>query len=174
MENNTATSFPIPTVLEGRNAVPLTDVQMGIWLADHISSQRNTFTIAHKVHINGSLDEHSLLNAIEMGLQEADTINAVYREKEGVPTQKLNECHVQIAPEWMDLSNDGNGKEAMDLLIQQDLDAELTLSSTVPLVRQILIKLSGQRFVWYQRFHHIMLDGFSFNMFTARVASIYK
>lgn len=174
MENNTATSFPIPSVLEGRNTVSLTDVQMGIWLADHISSQRNTFTIAHKVHISGSLDEHSLLSAIEMGLQEADTINAVYSEKEGIPTQKLNECSAHIMPEWIDLSGDTNRKEIMDLLIQQDLDAELTLNSTVPLVRQILIKLSDQQFVWYQRFHHIMLDGFSFNMFTARVASIYQ
>ena len=174
MENNIASRLTKSIGLADRTVAPLTDVQMGIWLADHISSQRNTFTIAHKVHINGYLDAKYLLDAIQLGLNEADTIQAVYREYDGVPTQQLESSDLEFTPEWMDISNDSDGQAYMDSLIQQDLGAELTLSSTVPLVRQIVFKVSDQQYVWYQRFHHIMLDGFSFNAFTARVASIYQ
>ncbi|AEF55195.1 non-ribosomal peptide synthetase [Marinomonas posidonica] len=173
MENNTAQPINYPSTLN-TDSINLTDVQTGIWLADQISSQCNVFTIAHKVHINGSIDEGHLLKSIEMGLKEADTINAIYQEKAGIPTQTLNQCNFCITPEWLDLSNDDHGESAMNLLIKEDLEAELRLSSEKPLVRQILVKVSAQHYVWYQRFHHIMLDGFSFNMFTARVASIYQ
>ncbi|MGO2233569.1 non-ribosomal peptide synthetase [Marinomonas sp. UCMA 3892] len=174
MENNIASRINKSIGLVDSSVVPLTDVQMGIWMADHISSQRNAFTIAHKVHIKGDLDSQHLLEAIQLGLKEADTIWAVYREYDGVPTQQLECSDLDITPERLDISNESDGQAYMDSLIQQDLDAELTLSSTMPLVRQIVFKLSDQLYVWYQRFHHIMLDGFSFNAFTARVASIYQ
>jgi len=178
MENNTATRFVPLNVLANNAMVPLTDVQMGIWLADHISSQGNTFTIAHKVHISGDIDAACLLEAIQIGLKESDTINAVYRDYDGVPIQHLGCCDVDVAPvpvsESLDLSNDADAQKNMDLLIQQDLEAELSLSSATPLVRQIVFKVSDQQTVWYQRFHHIMLDGFSFNVFTARVSGIYQ
>lgn len=174
MENNIASRINKSIGLEDSTVAPLTDVQMGIWLADHISSQRNTFTIAHKVHITGNLDSKYLLEAIQLGLKEADTVQAVYREYNGVPTQQLDCSDLEFTPAWMDISNQSDGQAYMDSLIQQDLDAELTLSSTMPLVRQIVFKLSDLQYVWYQRFHHIMLDGFSFNAFTARVASIYQ
>ncbi|MDE8602767.1 amino acid adenylation domain-containing protein [Marinomonas sp. RSW2] len=178
MENNTAKRFSTPNVLADSATVPLTDVQMGIWLADHISSQRNTFTIAHKVHISGDMDAAYLLEAIQIGLKESDTINAAYRECDGVPLQHLGCCDVDVAPvpvsESLDLSNDADAQQYMDLLIQQDLEAELSLSSATPLVRQTVFKVSDQQTVWYQRFHHIMLDGFSFNVFTARVSGIYQ
>lgn len=173
MKNNTAPSTNHPDMFNNES-INLTDVQTGIWLADQISSQRNVFTIAHKVHIGGPIDEPCLMKSIEMGLKEADTINAIYREEEGILAQTLNQRDFCIAPEWLDLSNADHCESTMDLLIQEDLEAELRLSSEKPLVRQILIKLSAQHYVWYQRFHHIMLDGFSFNMFTARVASTYQ
>ncbi|MBU0801588.1 MAG: hypothetical protein KKA05_11390, partial [Alphaproteobacteria bacterium] len=174
MENNIASRINKSIGLDDSTVAPLTDVQMGIWLADHISSQRNTFTIAHKVHITGNLDSKYLLEAIQLGLKEADTVQAVYREYNGVPTQQLECSDLEYTPAWTDISNQSDGQAYMDSLIQQDLDAELTLSSDVPLVRQIIFKVSDQQYVWYQRFHHIMLDGFSFNAFTARVASIYQ
>jgi enterobactin synthetase component F len=30
------------------------------------------------------------------------------------------------------------------------------------LYRHVLIRLSEQRWFWYQRYHHILVDGFSF------------
>jgi len=173
MKNNTAHSSNYPSMLEN-NPINLTDVQTGIWLADQISSKGNVFTIAHKVQINGPVDEAYLLKSIELGFKEADTINAIYQESDGIPTQTLNQCDYVIAAEWLDLSDTDHSESTMDLLIKEDLEAELRLSSEKPLVRQVLIKLSAQHYVWYQRFHHIMLDGFSFNMLTSRVASIYQ
>lgn len=167
MENNTAKNIESAFV-------PLTDVQMGIWLADHISTQRNIFTIAHNLHINGTLNSQCLLEAITIGLKEADTINGVYRDVEGIPVQNLHFSVQSIIPEWRDISAYVDCHERIDAIVRQDLEAEMSLSSGVPLVRQILFKVSDQEYVWYQRFHHIMLDGFSFNAFTARVASIYQ
>lgn len=207
MENNAATRLANADVLLPSETltsesltntlfanIPLTDVQMGIWIADQISSIRNSFTIAHKVHIQGSLNAPYLLEAIEIGLQEADTVNATYAVKEsdeqentkekngenkgneldGIPTQTLKSNDFKLSSEWHDLTKIVDDQNQMNAIIQQDLDAELVLSSSVPLVRHILFKVSDQEYVWYQRFHHIMLDGFSFNVFTSRVAAIYQ
>lgn len=167
MNNNTASALSI-------SVVSLTDAQMGIWLADHISQQRNTFTIAHKVHINGDVQSKYLLEAIEIGLQEADTINAIYREQDGVPTQGFNVTPLPVLSEWFDYTNHADGMAQMEFQIQRDLESELSVSSSAPLTRQMFFKLADEHYVWYQRFHHIMLDGFSFNALTSRIASIYN
>ena len=42
-----------------------------------------------------------------------------------------------------------------------------------PLFCEALFKVSPKRVLWYQRIHHIVMDGYGFSLITKRVASIY-
>ncbi|AOM41383.1 amino acid adenylation domain-containing protein [Xenorhabdus hominickii] len=171
--------LPLPEVKQVNLTLPLVAAQPGIWMADQIASQRNVFTIAHYIEINGELDRSLFDAAIRQGLSEADTIHARYFvNEEGIPVQQIptfRDAQQVIAPEWFDFSHE-QGENASQELMQTDLAAELPADGERPLYRQVIMKVGAQpeRWFWYQRFHHLMLDGFSFEALTRRIIDIYN
>nr|WP_211186035.1 non-ribosomal peptide synthetase [Brenneria salicis] len=158
--------------------MPLVAAQPGIWFADQIASQRNAFTVAHVIELCGPVDRDCLDAAIRQGLAEADTIHARFSLNEaGIPVQQLPrriQTQQVNAPEWMDFRQEG--EDAARALMQADLTAALPADGKHPLYRQVVMRVSGQpeRWFWYQRFHHLMLDGFSFDALTRRIVDIYN
>ncbi|MBD2795997.1 amino acid adenylation domain-containing protein [Xenorhabdus sp. 18] len=148
-------------------------------MADQLASHRNVFTIAHYIEINGELDRSLFDAAIRQGLSEADTIHAQYfLNEEGEPVQQIptfRDVQQVIAPEWFDFSHE-QGENASQALMQTDLAAALPADGKRPLYRQVIMKVDAQpeRWFWYQRFHHLMLDGFSFEALTRRIIDIYN
>ena len=45
--------------------------------------------------------------------------------------------------------------------------------SGAPLYRHVVMRLADDRWFWYQRYHHLLVDGFSFTAIARRVAAIY-
>ncbi len=46
--------------------------------------------------------------------------------------------------------------------MQADLQQDLRVDSGKPLVFHQLIQVADNRWYWYQRYHHLLVDGFSF------------
>ncbi|MDE9539591.1 non-ribosomal peptide synthetase [Xenorhabdus bovienii] len=162
--------------------LPLVAAQPGIWIADQLADPRNIFTIAHYIEIKGALDQPLFDAAIRQGLSEADTIHARYfLNEDGIPVQQIPLCcdpQQVIAPEWIDFSREPaeQAEIASHTLMQEDLSAELPADGERALYRQVVMKIDEQpeRWFWYQRFHHLMLDGFSFDALTRRIIQIYN
>lgn len=158
--------------------LPLVAAQTGIWIADQIANPRNAFTIAHYTEITGHIENTLFDKAIRQGLAEADTLHAqFFIDDNNEPMQKLP-CYYtpqQVhAPQWLDFTQ-AQDPSAPYKVMEQDLATELPVDGDQPLYRHVMMKISNQpeRWIWYQRYHHIMLDGFSFDMLTRRILAIY-
>ncbi|SUI63295.1 Enterobactin synthase component F [Serratia marcescens] len=157
---------------------PLVAAQPGIWVADQIALRRNSFAVAHYTELHGAIDRSALERAIRQGLAEADTVQARFFEaQDGQPVQRLpliaDPARVQ-APEWFDFSARPDAEQAALALMNDDLAQDLPADGERPLYRHALIRVSADRWFWYQRFHHLTLDGFSFEAITRRIADIYR
>ncbi|RYY79235.1 MAG: amino acid adenylation domain-containing protein [Moraxellaceae bacterium] len=159
--------------------VPLVSTQHGIWLADQVSQKKNRYVISHCIELQGKVDIVLLQQAICQGLVEADTVTAEYSSNLEQPVQTLREGltagNISL-PELVDLSDVKNSRQQAMQLMWQDTHADLAISGQRPLYRQILFNIGNEQqphFLWYQRYHHIMLDGFSFTSLTRRIAEIY-
>ncbi|RTF71098.1 acetate--CoA ligase [Serratia marcescens] len=157
---------------------PLVAAQPGIWIADQIALRRNSFAVAHYTELHGAIDRSALERAIRQGLAEADTVQARFIEaQDGQPVQRLpliaDPARVQ-APEWFDFSARPDAEQAALALMNDDLAQDLPADGERPLYRHAVIRVSADRWFWYQRFHHLTLDGFSFEAITRRIADIYR
>lgn len=158
--------------------LPLVAAQTGIWIADQLANPRNAFTIAHYTEISGHLDNTLFDKAIRQGIAEADTVHARFFVNENnIPMQQLpgNSLSQYIdPPQWFDFTKN-NDLSAPYRLMDDDLATELPADGDKPLYRHIMMKITNQpeRWIWYQRYHHIVLDGFSFDMLTRRILAIY-
>ncbi len=153
--------------------LPLVAAQPGIWVADHLSPHGNAYAVAHYIELNGPLEKDKLLQAIAQGLTEVDTLRLRFAERDGVPMQWYDSTLPIIPAEWLDLRASADADAAAHALMQIDLAAELRVSSGKPLYRHVLMQLSDERFFWYQRYHHLVVDGFSFTAVARRIAHIY-
>ncbi len=153
--------------------MPLVAAQPGIWMAEQLSLQVNAWSVAHYVELNGELNEQLLCQAVVHGMQEADTLRMRFTEQDGVPMQWVDSAAVFTAPDCVDLRDEADAAAAALAHMQQDLDRDLRISSGSPVYRHILFRLSETRWYWYQRFHHLVVDGFSFTAITRRIAEIY-
>jgi amino acid adenylation domain-containing protein len=152
--------------------LPLLGTQLGIWLADQVAARKNTYVIAHAVDLAGPLDVALMREAIGTALAEADTVSARYLEDETGIWQLPHNAGSGL--EIVDLRNQADPQAIALATMKADIATDLPAAGERPLVRQILFRLADANWVWYQRYHHIMLDGFSFTALTRRIAEIYS
>ena len=154
------------------NALPLVAAQPGIWLADQLSPHSNAYAVAHLIDIPGEISQPVLSAAIISGMACADTLRMRYEEQDGEAVQIPGPLQT-IVPEYYDLRQEANPRAAADDYIRGDLDSDLRITSGIPLCRHLLLQIGDTHWLWYQRYHHIALDGFSFAALTRHIAAIY-
>lgn len=152
--------------------LPLVAAQPGIWMADQLSQQTNAYAVAHFVELRGELDGALLSKAIVAGMQEADTLNMAFGEHEGEAVQWLSPQTFTL-PEILDLRQHADPDAAARALMRADMAGDLRVLSGAPLWHHQLMRLGEQRWFWYQRYHHLVVDGFSFTALTRRIANLY-
>ncbi|WP_231759258.1 non-ribosomal peptide synthetase [Microbulbifer elongatus] len=157
--------------------IPLTSTQEGIWYADKVSSDHTTYVIAHCLELPGDIDVAILRDAIGLGLSEADTVTAIFDSEK--PRQRLQGQSENPIPEaeFSDLTSEDHGaQKAWDEIrndTRQPLDATGNQALTCQRIYRVLDNKGTTKTLWYQRYHHINLDGYSFATLTRRIAEIY-
>ncbi|WHP06166.1 amino acid adenylation domain-containing protein [Acinetobacter corruptisaponis] len=153
----------------------LLSTQQGIFLADHLSSIEDLYTIAHCLELPKSVDLTTFKQAIEMGLSEADTVTARYSCDPAHPFFQLNH-NPQIQIEEFDFCHLSPAQAQKRLWDWMPTDREYAKSlknNDSHLYRQVLF-ICHDKVYWYQRYHHIMLDGFSIINLTKRIVGLYQ
>lgn len=156
-------------------AIDLLSTQQGIFLADHLSPIEDLYTIAHCLELPKSLNLAQFKKAIELGLKEADTVTARYSSDPAqanfrldpntdIRIEELNFCH---------LSPENAQQRLWDWMPTDRENAKSLKANARYLYRQALFVMHDKVY-WYQRYHHIMLDGFSIINLTKRIVEIYQ
>lgn len=154
--------------------LPLVAAQPGIWMAEKLSTLPSAWSVAHYVELTGELDASLLAKAVVAGLEQADTLRMRFSEDNGEIWQWVDSALAFAQPEIIDLREKANPHEAARALMQADLQQDIRADGNKPLVFHLLIQVGEKRWYWYQRYHHLLVDGFSFPAITRQIAAIYR
>lgn len=154
--------------------LPLVAAQPGIWMAERLSTLPGAWSVAHYVELRGALDPTLLGKAIVAGLQQADTLSLRFEEEEGEVWQWLAADRTFAEPSIIDLRTAPDPHRAATERMQADLAQDLRVDGGNPLVCHQLLRVGDDRWYWYQRYHHLLVDGFSFPVITRQIAAIYR
>lgn len=154
--------------------LPLVAAQPGIWMAERLSTLPGAWSVAHYVELRGALDSTLLGKAIVAGLQQADTLSLRFEEEEGEVWQWLAADRTFAEPSIIDLRTAPDPHRAATERMQADLAQDLRVDGGNPLVCHQLLRVGDDRWYWYQRYHHLLVDGFSFPAITRQIAAIYR
>ncbi|ENT6812304.1 enterobactin non-ribosomal peptide synthetase EntF [Enterobacter kobei] len=147
----------------------LVAAQPGIWMAEQLSALPNAWSVAHYTELKGDIDAPLLAKAIAEGMMQADTLRMRFAEDNGEVWQWVDET--VMLPETSIIRVDSH--DAAVALMEADLNQNLRVDSGQPLAFHLLIQVGEERWYWYQRYHHLVVDGFSFPAITRQIAAIY-
>lgn len=153
----------------------LLSTQQGIFLADHLSAIEDLYTIAHCLELPKTLDLATFKQAIQLGVSEADTVTAQYSCNPAEPFLQLkNQVEIPIEEfDFCHLPPEQAQKRLWDWMPTDRQYAKSLKNNDSNLYRQVLF-ICHDKVYWYQRYHHIMLDGFSIINLTKRIVEIYQ
>src|SRR6266446_8477819 len=156
---------------QAQAAVPLSGAQLGIWFAQQIDPASPSYNIGEYIEIHGPIDPELFDRALELVVAEAESLRIELVETEDGPRQVTG-----VQPAWsmpvIDVSAEKSPRTAAETWMKADLARPIELTHG-PLFAYALFKAAPDRFFWYARYHHIVMDGFGMSLIARRLAEIY-
>ncbi|NJC70661.1 amino acid adenylation domain-containing protein [Planosporangium thailandense] len=150
---------------------PLTAAQSGIWFAQQLDPANTIYNAGEYLEIHGPVDPGLFASALRQVVSEADALRASFVQTAEGPRQRV----VDAAPtplHEVDVSAEPDPRAAAERWMRADLATPVDLESG-PLFLFALFRLSSEHYLWYHRYHHLAVDGFTVALIAQRVAEVY-
>lgn len=154
---------------------PLIAAQRGIYVADQLAESDHAYVVVHFLDMRGALNLNAFMDAIVEGMNEFDTLRMEYTtDRRGDPIQILKDSDNLPRPEIVDLRNSPSPILESNTIMEEDMQRPCRVGSEDILIRHIIMRMADNEYRWYQRFHHIQLDAYSFTALTRRIGALYS
>ncbi|MFF4602520.1 amino acid adenylation domain-containing protein [Streptomyces sp. NPDC001339] len=155
----------------GAAVLPLTAAQSGMWYAqalDPLSPAQNT---AECLEIDGPLDPDLFAAALRRVTAEADALRLRVTDTPDGPRQHLLPS-VELPLTVHDLTAADDAERQAEAWMRADLAEPCDLAAGPPF-RHALFRTGERRWLWYQRIHHLVMDGYGYSLLVRRTAEVY-
>ncbi|MFG1771503.1 amino acid adenylation domain-containing protein [Nocardia salmonicida] len=150
---------------------PLSAAQRGIWFAQHIAGD-TPISIAQYVELSGEIDHTLLTEAVRQTGREFGTGYVRLVDVDGRPHQivdlALDDEIVRV-----DLRDRPDPEAAAHAWMRAEYTAPLDVMRD-RLVRLAMLRVAEDRWFWYARMHHIVLDGMGALALVQRTGELYN
>lgn len=150
---------------------PLSPAQLGMWYAQRLDPEV-PLSEAQYIDMRGRLDVAALRRASLVAAREFGCGILRLELRDGVPTQTVDPA---LEPEvgLLDLCDRADPVAAALDWMRAEVVARVELPDG-ELGRSMLLRVGPDRYLWYTRMHHILLDGFGSVTMLYRVAELYN
>ncbi|BEM94844.1 vibriobactin synthetase [Serratia marcescens] len=153
--------------------LPLAPAQLDFWEEYTLHPGQTLSTVAHCTELCGAIEEAALCRAIAATLAETQAFALRFGERRGDHPPPLRHEPQRIPSlQRIDLQTHRDPWQAAQSLMHEDIAQHRALHRE-PLAAAWLLKLGPERYLWYVRAHHILVDGFGMALIEHRCAALY-
>ncbi|MCZ4076318.1 non-ribosomal peptide synthase/polyketide synthase [Rhodococcus sp. H36-A4] len=152
------------------SSFPLSPAQLGMWFAQHVDPSVPA-NIAQYVELRGALDIDLLQRVSSEAALEMQSGFVRIVEVDAEPRQFVDPT-LDDELGYLDLRGEDNPRAVAHAWMRADYSAPIDML-TDRLIAATVLHLEDDLFFWYERVHHVVLDGFGAVTFMNRVAELY-
>ncbi|QWF79751.1 non-ribosomal peptide synthase/polyketide synthase [Amycolatopsis sp. CA-230715] len=157
--------------VSGGSGLPLTGAQQGIWLAQRIEPDSPVYNVAGYVEIRGTdVDLERLADAVRASVDEAECVHVRFEDRDGTPYQ------VQTEHNWglprIDFRGEPDPAGAAEAWMLADVKRVVDLARG-PVHAHALLTVADDKVLLYQRYHHLVMDGYGAFVVINRISERY-
>ncbi|MCQ8119961.1 condensation domain-containing protein [Methylomonas rosea] len=157
-------------MMRAQPGLPLTQAQTGVLLGQQLAGEASVFYAAEYTELYGPFDDGLFTQALHATLREADTLQVRIVEMGGGYRQQRIEPNLQ----------------ALAVASAEELSRKAFMAELSGQIRQAfdpaggylythkLYRRAADHHVWLHRAHHLLLDGYGFQLIARRTAAHYE
>lgn len=151
---------------------PLTEAQAGLWYVQKIDPHNPILNASQYVELRGDLDLNLFRRAFETMVDEADSLSLVFEDTAFGPVQRRAPS---TRPDLtvIDLAQAADPLAEAVEAMAKDTATAVDLAKG-PVSAFVLYRLGERHFLWYERIHHLAIDGYGIVLVTNRVGELYS
>ncbi|WP_327666578.1 MULTISPECIES: non-ribosomal peptide synthetase [unclassified Streptomyces] len=154
------------------HALDVSAAQRSMWFGQRLDPAGPAYNVGEYTEIHGPVDPVRFRAAVQQVVAATETLRARFTADDDTVRQL-----VDTDPAWdlpvVDLTGEAHPRSAAEAWTAADFATPFDLERS-PLFRYALLKLADAHWIWYQRYHHIAVDGYSCSLVAGRVADAYS
>ncbi|MEU5046119.1 amino acid adenylation domain-containing protein [Streptomyces griseorubiginosus] len=154
------------------HTLDLSAAQRSMWFGQRLDPAGPAYNVGEYTEIHGPVDPDRFRTAVQQVVAATETLRLRFTA-EGDTVRGL----VDPDPAWdlpvVDLTGEPDPRSAAQAWMAADFATPFDLERS-PLFRYALLHLAAGHWIWYQRYHHIAVDGYSCSLLARRVADAYS
>ncbi|MEV0938463.1 amino acid adenylation domain-containing protein [Streptomyces phaeochromogenes] len=154
-------------------SLPLSAAQAGVWAGHELDPTGAKYNISEYITFHGVVDHGLLEAAWHQLLQDAESIRVRAVVREGEELRQLVVPELRPALPLVDLTGEDDPEAAAQAWMDRDRHRPVDLAEG-GLITFALLKVADERFHFYERIHHILIDASGGPMITGRMAEVYS
>ncbi|WP_306770247.1 condensation domain-containing protein, partial [Mycobacterium sp. KBS0706] len=148
-------------------------MQREIWLSQQLDPQNTKYNIAEYLRISGHIDVPAFRAAVKTRLSEIEVLRTCFIKSSDTEIVQILLPYTEWQMPFFDYSFEPDADKRAAQWMAADLSRPLDLTSDA-LFSFVLFKTGADEFVFYQKLHHIVMDGHSASVFTQRLCELYN
>lgn len=158
-----------------QQVLPVTLVQERIWFMEQMLPGRPTYNLPSAHRLRGPFDEEAFRKALQEIVRRQSVLRTTFERRGGRLAQIVHDNLLIDLPPIEDLSGlPASERETRLVARLEELTAKLFNLDELPLYQTRLFRLAPEEHVWFFMPHHIIWDGWSFDILYQEMAAIYS
>ncbi|MGW2566252.1 amino acid adenylation domain-containing protein [Streptomyces sp. NPDC001537] len=146
--------------------------QRSMWFGQRLDPAGPAYNVGEYTEIHGPVDTVRFRAAVQQVVAANETLRVRFTAEDDTVRQVIDPD-----PAWdlpvIDLTGEPDPRSAAEAWMAADFATPFDLDRS-PLFRYALLHLTATHWIWYQRYHHIAVDGYSCSLLARRVADAYS
>lgn len=154
--------------------VPLSSSQRSIWFFANMDTEDRAYHAKSQLMLQGNINPEAVAYAIQKVVDRHSIFRTAFLQGEGDGLQRVfKDYTVDLAQYNFSHLSEQDSEQALQHIVQEELNQSFDLAS-LPLVRWGLVKLSADKSVLVHIEHHLVHDGWSYNLFLKDFIFYYR
>ncbi|WP_334016879.1 condensation domain-containing protein, partial [Burkholderia gladioli] len=172
LDQGTAALPPItPVPRDGE--LPLSFAQQRLWFLAQLDGVSATYHIPLALRLQGRLDTAAWQRALDTLLDRHEALRSVFVAVQGQPQVRLLPVGTALPVTHHDLRDAPDAQQLLQAISAQEAHTPFDLEHG-PLIRARLVRLSEDEHAFLLTQHHIVSDGWSFDVLFSELQALYR
>ncbi|AOW95020.1 non-ribosomal peptide synthetase [Rhodococcus sp. WMMA185] len=156
-----------------RTVLPLTAAQTEVWVGQQLHPESPVYNVSMAGEVNDPIDIDRLITSIRRTVERAEAVHVRFERGEGKDLRQVPRDPQDWTLEVVDLRGEENPDASARAWMDRDMRTVIDLGADAPMFRQALLRTGDESLVWYQRYHHAVMDGYGVALLVAEVVERY-
>ncbi|NKZ70530.1 amino acid adenylation domain-containing protein, partial [Rhodococcus hoagii] len=153
--------------------LPVTAAQSEILVAQQLDPQSTVYNLSLVVEATGPIDIERAAEAIRRTVEHAEALHVRFRLGEDRTIRQVPASNDAWPFEVVDVRDAVDPEAAAQDWMDRDIATVVDITGDDALFGHALIRLADDHTLWYQRYHHSIIDGFGISLIVADMVTRY-